>query len=53
MIRTMSSTRLYLVGRVTAGLTIMLVIAAVITFAVAVSKVHPPRAIQTHGPKNS
>lgn len=53
MMRDWSSASLYVAGRVTALLTIILIIAAVVTSAVALSKMHPPRSIQHHAPKNS
>jgi hypothetical protein len=46
MIRTMSSTRLYVAGRVAAALTILFIIAAVVIGALAVTRMHPPRAIE-------
>jgi hypothetical protein len=51
-IRTMSSARLYTIGRVAAFLTITFVLALVLIGALAVTRMHPPRAIQ-QGPKTS
>jgi hypothetical protein len=45
MIRTMSSTRLYIAGRVAACLTILFIIAAVVFGTLAMTRMHPPRAI--------
>jgi hypothetical protein len=47
MIRTMGTDRLYIAGRVTAWLTVAICIigAALVIGSLAMSKVHPPRAI--------
>jgi hypothetical protein len=52
MIRTMSTARLYVAGRVTAFLTIVFIVVALVIGALAVSKMHPPR-VTGHGPKTS
>lgn len=52
MIRSMSSARLYLAGRVSAVLTILCIIIVLLIGAMAISKMHPPRTMDL-GPKTS
>jgi len=52
MIRSMSSARLYLAGRVSAVLTILCIIIMLLIGAMAISKMHPPRSMDL-GPKTS